>query len=57
MSIARTIAHKAEAVKGSSKRMVGRVTGGRSLQAEGQADQATGNIKQAGVKIKDASGH
>ena len=31
MSIARTIAHKAEAVKG--------------------------NIKQAGAKIKDASGH
>jgi hypothetical protein len=34
-----------------------RVTGGRSLRAEGRADQATGNIKQAGAKIKDASGH
>jgi hypothetical protein len=31
--------------------------GSRSLRAEGQADQATGNIKQAGAKIKDASGH
>ena len=57
MSIAKTIAHKTEAVKGSSKRMAGRVTGSRSLRAEGRADQATGNIKQAGAKIKDASGH
>ena len=46
MSIAKTIAHKAEAVKGS-----------RRLRAEGRADQAKGNIKQAGAKIKDASGH
>ena len=43
--------------EGSSKRMAGRVTGSRSLRAEGRADQATGNIKQAGTKIKDASGH
>jgi uncharacterized protein YjbJ (UPF0337 family) len=57
MSIARTIAHEAEAVKGSAKRMVGRVAGSRRLRAEGRADQATGNIKQAGAKIKDASGH
>lgn len=57
MSITRTIAHKAEAVKGSAKRMVGRVTGSRRLRAEGRADQATGDIKQAGAKIKDASGH
>ena len=41
----------------SAKRMVGRVTGSRRLRAEGPADQATGNIKQAGAKIKDASGH
>ena len=27
------------------------------LRAEGRADQATGNIKQAGAKTKDASGH
>ena len=39
------------------QRMVGRVTGSRRLRAEGRADQATGNIKQAGAKIKDASGH
>ena len=57
MSIAKTIAHKAEAVKGSTKRMAGRVTGSRRLRAEGRADQAKGNLKQAGEKIKDASGH
>jgi uncharacterized protein YjbJ (UPF0337 family) len=57
MSIARKIAHKAEAVKGGAKRMVGRLTGSRRLRAEGRADQAKGNIKQAGAKIKDASGH
>jgi uncharacterized protein YjbJ (UPF0337 family) len=53
MSIASTIAHKAEAVKGSAKRMAGRVTASRRLRA----DQATGNIKQAGAKITDAYGH
>ena len=57
MSIAEKIAHTAEAVKGSAKKMAGRVTGSRRLRAEGRADQAKGDIKQAGAKIKDASGH
>jgi hypothetical protein len=35
----------------------GRGGGRRRGRAEPAADQATGNIKQAGVKIKDASGH
>jgi uncharacterized protein YjbJ (UPF0337 family) len=56
MSISKKIARKAEAVKGSAKRMVGRLTGSRRLRAEGRADQAKGNIKQAGAKLKDASG-
>jgi AcrR family transcriptional regulator len=37
--------------------MVGRVTGSRRLQAEGRVDQGQGDIKQAGAKIEDASGH
>lgn len=37
--------------------MAGRVTGSRRLRAEGRADQATGNIKQAGAKIEEASRH
>jgi uncharacterized protein YjbJ (UPF0337 family) len=57
MRTARTIAHKAEAAEGSAKRMAGRVTGSRRLRAEGRADQATGNIKRARAKIKNASGH
>jgi uncharacterized protein YjbJ (UPF0337 family) len=57
MSIAKKIAHTAEAVKGSAKKMAGRVTGSRRLRAEGRVDQAKGDIKQAGAKIKDASGH
>ena len=57
MSIARKIAQKAEAVKGSAKRLVGRLTGSRRLRAEGRADQAKGNLKQAGAKIKDAARH
>jgi uncharacterized protein YjbJ (UPF0337 family) len=57
MSIARKIAHKAETAKGSAKRMVGRLTGSRRLRAEGRGDQVKGDIKQAGAKIKDASGH
>ena len=55
MSISKKIAHKAEAVKGSTKRMIGRITGNRRLQTEGRADKAKGNLKQAGAKIKDAA--
>jgi len=51
MSIATKIAHTAEAVKGSAKRMVGRLTGSRRLRAEGRADQAKGNIKQAAPAV------
>jgi uncharacterized protein YjbJ (UPF0337 family) len=54
MSISRKIAHKAEAVKGSCKKTAGRLTGSRRLRAEGRADQAKGNLKQAGAKVKDA---
>jgi uncharacterized protein YjbJ (UPF0337 family) len=55
MSISKKIAHKAEAVKGSAKRMIGRLAGSRRLRAEGRADRAKGNLKQAGAKIKDAT--
>jgi uncharacterized protein YjbJ (UPF0337 family) len=57
MSTSKKIAHKAEAVKGGAKRMIGRITGSRRLRAEGRADKAKGNLKQAGAKIKDAAGH
>jgi uncharacterized protein YjbJ (UPF0337 family) len=57
MSIAKKIAHKAEAVKGSAKKTTGRATGNDRLQAEGRGDQVKGNTKQAGAKIKDAFKH
>lgn len=57
MSIAKKIAHKAEAVKGGTKKRVGRATGDRTLEGEGRGDQIKGNVKQAGAKIKDAFKH
>jgi uncharacterized protein YjbJ (UPF0337 family) len=57
MSIAKKIAHKAEAVKGGAKKATGRATGNDRLKAEGRGDQVKGNTKQAGAKIKDAFKH
>jgi uncharacterized protein YjbJ (UPF0337 family) len=45
--------NKAEELTGKGKESVGEATGDRDLQAEGQADQVSGNVKQAGEKIKD----
>jgi uncharacterized protein YjbJ (UPF0337 family) len=48
------IENKAEEVKGKVKEGVGKVTGDPELEAEGKGDQAAGNLKQAGEKVKDA---
>ena len=48
------IKNKAEELSGQGKEAVGNATDDRDLQAEGQKDQAKGNVKQAGEKIKDA---
>ncbi|TFV63031.1 CsbD family protein [Geodermatophilus sp. DF01-2] len=45
--------NKAEELSGKGKETAGNATGDRDLQAEGQADQASGNLKQAGEKVKD----
>jgi uncharacterized protein YjbJ (UPF0337 family) len=45
--------NKAEELSGRGKESVGDATDNRDLQAEGQKDQATGNLKQAGEKVKD----
>jgi uncharacterized protein YjbJ (UPF0337 family) len=47
------IDNKAEQLKGKVKEGVGRATDDESLEAEGRTDQASGNLKQAGEKIKD----
>lgn len=57
MSIAKKIAHKAEAVQGGAKKSVGRLTGNWHLRTEGRGDQIKGNAEQAGAKIKDAFKH
>jgi uncharacterized protein YjbJ (UPF0337 family) len=46
--------NKAEELGGVAKEHAGDATGDDSMKAEGQADQAKGNLKQAGEKIKDA---
>jgi uncharacterized protein YjbJ (UPF0337 family) len=57
MSIAKKLAHKAEAVKGAAKKFFGRATGNTRLRTEGRLDQFKGNTKQAGAKVKDAFKH
>jgi len=48
------IENKTEELTGQAKETVGEASGDRDLQAEGQADQTKGNLKQAGEKVKDA---
>jgi len=48
------IQNKAEALGGKVKEGVGRATDDEELEAQGRADQAKADIKQAGEKVKDA---
>jgi uncharacterized protein YjbJ (UPF0337 family) len=45
--------NKAQELAGEGKEAVGDATDNRDLQAEGEKDQAAGNLKQAGEKVKD----
>jgi uncharacterized protein YjbJ (UPF0337 family) len=54
MSADDKIENKTDELKGKAKQTVGEATDDKDLQAEGQADQTKGNLKQAGEKIKDA---
>jgi uncharacterized protein YjbJ (UPF0337 family) len=47
------LSNKAEELQGEAKERVGGATGNEDMKADGQADQAKGNVKQAGEKIKD----
>ncbi len=53
MSLGDKAANKAEELKGQGKEAAGRATDDDELKAEGKTDQAKGNLKQAGEKIKD----
>jgi uncharacterized protein YjbJ (UPF0337 family) len=46
--------NKTQEVTGTAKENVGDWTGDESMQAEGKKDQMSGNLKQAGEKVKDA---
>ena len=54
MSATDKVKNKAQAAKGTVKEKAGKATNDRSLQAKGKADKGSGNLKQAGEKIKDA---
>jgi uncharacterized protein YjbJ (UPF0337 family) len=43
-----------DAAKGSAKEKVGRIEGDEDREAEGKADRAVADLKQAGEKAKDA---
>ena len=49
------IKNAAENLGGKAKEKTGEATGDRDLQAEGQGEQASANLKQAGEKVKDAA--
>ena len=49
--------NKAQDVVGKVKEKAGQASGDEDLEARGKADQAKGNLKQAGEKVKDAFKH
>ncbi|MHC2998557.1 CsbD family protein [Microbacterium sp. HJ5] len=54
MGMGDDIKHGAEEMKGKVKESVGDATDNQRLEAEGKADQASANLKQAGDDVKDA---
>ena len=53
MSAIDKLKNKAQELTGEGKEHVGKATGDEQLESEGRKDQAAGNIKQAGEKVKD----
>ncbi len=53
MGLGDKISNKAEEVGGKAKQGFGDATDNESLQAEGHADEAKADTKQAGEKVKD----
>lgn len=54
MSAVDKMKNKLQAGKGRTKETTGKATGDKSLEAEGKGDRVSGNLKQAGGKVKDA---
>ncbi|HUR51552.1 MAG TPA: CsbD family protein [Mycobacteriales bacterium] len=47
------VANKAEELKGQAKQKVGDATDDDQMKSEGKVDEAKGDLKQAGEKVKD----
>ena len=54
MSFADKMSNKAQEMRGRIKRNAGQVTGDRRVEAEGLSEERSGNLRQAGEKIKEA---
>jgi uncharacterized protein YjbJ (UPF0337 family) len=54
MGIDDKVKNAAQEAKGKIKEGLGDLTDNPKLQAEGKADQAAANVKQAGEDVKDA---
>lgn len=54
MGIDDKVKNTAKDLKGKAKEAAGNVTDDAQLEAEGRADQAAADMKQAGEKVKDA---
>ena len=48
------VKNKAEELKGEVKEKAGKASDDRYLESEGKGDKVSGNLKQAGEKVKDA---
>lgn len=55
MSASKKAEDKAQAAKGKVKKGTGKVLDDPVLEGKGRAEEAKGNLKQAGEKIKDAA--
>ncbi|MGW6194716.1 CsbD family protein [Kribbella sp. NPDC055110] len=54
MGVGRKAKHAAEKAKGKVKKVTGKATDNRDLEAEGRVEETTADLKQAGEKTKDA---
>lgn len=54
MSAVDKLKNKGQRLRGQLKKQAGKETGDPGLEAEGRADQTSGNLKDAGEKVKDA---
>ena len=57
MTVERKTKAKTRSAKGKVKEATGRATGDRVLRDKGKGNQVSGDMEQAGQKVKDAFKH